>query len=540
MRLKKKRLPVRYTWPLVVLLTIPFVYNSCQGGLLGAKGFQSLQAVSCKAGLENGVVKKLEFNNSAPPDAFLYEKVRLKADLVSANAQTKASGPLTVKAGESLGLLLDNACLQENKERINDTVLSKAALNGNAMIRDLDRQVYEWILDRDYTDSEIESLADQESCVVGVSWNRTYKMQSTFSDPGFAQQTHLTAIHALEGYDRFYGNGSAGGMRLSGNAVILAVIDSGVDWQHPDLQGNMWSSANGIGVDITTVCTGCTTDYNPFDSSDIGHGTHVAGLMAAIANNGIGVVGAMPYRAKIMGIKVFKRESDGSLTTSSQYFYNAIRFAYLNGANVINLSLGAVGAGAATDTLAEAAVNEAVAHGTFVTVVIGNADNGQNGTLIDGTNYSSIPGQYATKAGVIGVGSFDAATGAKSYFSHYSTTYAEIGAPGAISGANGIYSTKPRSLNSYGTLAGTSQAAPLVSAAAGLTIGLIREAYGVAPTPAEVERLLEAGAIKSPQLTSYFKDGNRLDLAALVAKINADYPLTKNGSTTLSSLGCSR
>jgi subtilisin family serine protease len=132
-------------------------------------------------------------------------------------------------------------------------------------------------------------------------------------------------------------------------------------------------------------------------------------------------------------------------------------------------------------------------------------------------------------------------TGEKSYFSHFSPTFAEIAAPGAENGSTGIYSTKPRALSSYGRLAGTSQAGPIVSAAAGLAIGLIRESYGVAPTPAEVERLLLASAIKSPQLTTYFKDGNRLDLQALVQKINQEYPLTATGaSTNVGTLGCAR
>ncbi len=78
--------------------------------------------------------------------------------------------------------------------------------------------------------------------------------------------------------------------------------------------------------------------------------------------------------------------------------------------------------------MAQAAVSEAVAAGSFVTVVMGNADGGSSGQMIDGSTLSSIPGQYSILNGVIGVGSFDASTGNKSLFSHYSTTYAEIGA----------------------------------------------------------------------------------------------------------------
>ncbi len=536
-----KRSSLRYTWPFIVLLTIPFVYNSCQGGLLGNKGFSSAQSASCKAGLEKGVVTKMQYNDDLPPSAFASKKVRLKADLDQNTVQAKASGPLIVAAGKSLGVLLDNTCLQRTKDFLDDTVISKGVLATTPLLSQLDRQAYEWILDRDYSEDEIEDQANREECVIGITWNHSYKIQAAFNDSSLTSQTHMNAIHAFEAYDKFYGDGLSGGMKLSGSSVVLAVVDTGVDWQHPDLQNNMWAHTNGIGIDVTTVCTGCIVDYNPFDVSDIGHGTHVAGLMGAVSNNSQGIVGTMPFRAKIMAIKIFKRETNGDLSTTSQYFYNAVRFAYLNGANVINLSLGAVGAGASTDTLAETALNEAIAHGSFVTVVIGNADNGANGQVIDGTTYSSIPGQFSTKAGVVGVGSFDASTGEKSYFSHYSTTFAEIGAPGAQQGSTGIYSTKPRALSSYGTLAGTSQAGPLVSAAAGLTIGLIRESYGIVPTPAEVERLLLASAVKSPQLTNYFKDGNRLDLLSLVQKINQDYPLTVNGSTTtLSSLGCAR
>lgn len=535
-----KRLSLRFAWPFIVLLTIPFVYNSCQGGLLGGKGFSSASSASCKAGLEKGVVTKMEYNDDLPPAAFASQKVRLKADLDQNTAQAKASGPLVIEAGKSLGVLLNNKCLQENRDRIDRTVISKSVLVAGALLPELDRQAYEWVLDRDYSEDEIQDLADHEECVVGITWNRDYEIQAAFNDTSLTSQTHLSTIHALEAYDKFYGTGN-GGMLTSGTAVVLAVIDTGVDWQHPDLQNNMWAHTNGIGIDITTVCTGCITDYNPFDLSDIGHGTHVAGLMAAVSNNGQGILGTMPFRAKLMAIKIFKRETNGNLKTNSQYFYNAVRFAYLNGANVINLSLGAVGAGASTDTLAQTALQEAVQHGAFVTTVIGNADGGANGQLVDGTTYSSIPGQYSTMAGVVGVGSFDSSSGEKSVFSHFSPTFVEISAPGAEQGMTGIYSTKPRAQSSYGRLAGTSQAGPIVSAAAGLTIGLIREAYGIVPTPAEVERLLLASAVKSPQLTTYFKDGNRLDLLSLVQKINQEYPLTINGnSTTLSSLGCAR
>jgi subtilisin family serine protease len=530
-----KRSASRFALPLVALLPITLIYNSCQGGLLGSKGFSAASSsVNCKPGMENGVAKKMETNNATPPGAFARKKVLLRDDFSENSGLAKTSAPVTVDAGRSLGVILNNSCLQENSDQVAGTLITKAAISTGGLIPGLDRQAYEWILDRDYTDTEIETLADGEPCVEGISWNREYKIQATFNDSGMIYQTHLNSIRAMQSYDSFYNTG--GGMNLTGtlsDAVVVAVVDTGVDWRHPDLEANMWAHQNGVGIDITTVGSQAV-DYNPFDVSTIGHGTHVAGLVAAVSNNRQGIIGTMPFRARIMAIKIFRRESNGELSTTSQFFYNAVKFAYLNKASVINLSLGAIGPGAAADSLAQAGVSEAIANGSFVTVVIGNADGGGNGQVVDGTTFSSIPGQYSTMDGVIGVGSFDSNTGSKSYFSHYSTTYAEIAGPGAEQGTTGIYSTIPTALSSYGRLAGTSQAAPIVSAAAALTVGMIKEAYGVSPTPAEVERLLKASAVKSPSLTTFFKDGNKLDLLNLVQKINQDYPNTRLGGGTAS------
>ncbi len=428
---------------------------------------------------------------------------------------------------------------------MSETVITKAASATAVPIEDMDQQAYLWELDRDYTVQEIEDLAAQEICVTGVSWNHEYKLQAApVNDSGiYDQLSYLNAIRAIEAWDLFYG--SAGGMSLTATPdklVKIAVIDTGVDWSHVDLKSQIWEHSYGKGIDITTYCpSGCVVNYNPNDVSSIGHGTHVAGLIAAAINN-TGTVGVMPYRAQIMAIKMFALDADGALTTNSTHFFNAVRFAYKNNAHVINLSLGSIKNSSATDALAEAAVDEAVANKAVVITVIGNADGSSAGAEVNNVTLSSIPGQYASRAGVIGVGSFDTLTGDKSAFSHYSRTYAEIGAPGAerssIGGVNttGIWSTKP---GGYGRLAGTSQAAPLVAAAAGLVIGMIKDKYNVVPDPAEVENLILSSAVKSPQLSNYFKDGNRLDLVKLAERIRQRYPLTAGSSSTdLSSQGC--
>lgn len=532
-----KRANLRWIFPLVGAISLPFAFNACQGGLLSGKGFSSSNSsASCK--VYNGKVSKTLFNPSEKPSAFAEKKVRLRDDSApsASNIHAKASGELTIDAGSHLGVIMDNACLQARRD-LSGAVISKSIVDSGEVSTLLDHQAYEWVLPQTYSDLQIEQMAENEECVLGVSWNRAYKAQAAFNDSQMFNQDYLTYTHALDSYDYFYNAG--GGMDLNGTPVVVAVLDTGADLSHPDLIGNLWTHSKGIGIDITTLGS-ANVNYQPTDISSIGHGTHVAGMIGAVTNNGSGIIGAMPYRVKVMPIRLFVADAAGNLSTTSQYFYNAMRFAYMNGANVINLSLGSITAGPASDSLALSGVQEAVNAGSTVVVVIGNADSGKNGQEVNGATLSSIPGQFATIPGVIGVGSIDTLSGGKSFFSHYSTTYAEIAAPGAQQNTIGLYSTLPTS--SYGRLAGTSQAAPQVSAAAALTIGIIRDAMGIVPTPAEVERLILTSAIKDPNLVTYFKDGNRLDYLNLVQTINASYPRTSSGAygggSGIASLGC--
>jgi hypothetical protein len=527
-----------------MLISVPFAYNSCQGGFRSSKSksSSSTSSKSCKVMLENGKATKVTFDNDVPPTPFMGQKTALRGDTAEGlQIRSKADGSVTIEAGTELAVILNNQCLQQNHDGLKDTVISKVALAEGALQPELLRQAYLWPLERDYSDTEIEAVAAKEPCVIGVSWNHEYQLQSVlpFNDPNYSNQVHFARVKAEAAYPKFY---SSTAMAESGDAVIIGVMDTGVDWQHPDLQGNFWAHQYGMGIDATTIpAKGAVNppavDYNPYDISPIGHGTHVAGLIAAISGNSVGTVGLMPKRAKIMAIKVFALNASGDNVTSSQWFYNGVQFAYLNKASVLNISLGAIKTQPSSDALAKAGFEEALAHGMTVVTVIGNASSG-NGGLVDGTTLSSIPGQYGVMNGVITVGSIDADTGQKSYFSHYSPVYTEIAAPGAKAGSSGLYSTKPVAMGGYGTLAGTSQAAPLVSAAAGMVVGLIRERCSAAPTPAEVERLLEASANKDASLKTYFKDGNTLDLNRLADKIIADYGMSNGGCNMPADASC--
>lgn len=134
---------------------------------------------------------------------------------------------------------------------------------------------------------------------------------------------------------------------------IVAVLDSGVDLSHPELQGNLWKNEDECGKDpkvdndgnkLAGDCNGwnfteAIDSDNAKDPSDIdGHGTHIAGIIAAL-NNGSGIVGVTP-NALIMPVKVMKDAGSSSDVPSSEAFARGIVYAVDNGADVINMSLG--------------------------------------------------------------------------------------------------------------------------------------------------------------------------------------------------------
>ena len=145
----------------------------------------------------------------------------------------------------------------------------------------------------------------------------------TPNDPEFTKQWAHTQIHSAAAWD--IGTGSAG--------VTIAIIDSGIDLEHPDLLDKIVPGYDFI-----------DDDANPWDT--YGHGTHVAGIAAASTNNGRGIAG-MDWQARIMPVRTLG--TDGSGPTSA--IVNGINWAYQHGAQVLNLSLGGSGYSQTMQTL---------------------------------------------------------------------------------------------------------------------------------------------------------------------------------------------
>jgi len=259
------------------------------------------------------------------------------------------------------------------------------------------------------------------------------------TDPRLAEQWHLAAIQATNAWAYLESQGLPPG---GSPDVVVAVIDSGVDLNHPDLAANLWTGQNGEhGRDVITGSN------NPMD--DNGHGTHVAGIIAATGLNQEGGVG-VAYGVKIMAIKA--AQYSGVLTVSD--IAAAIYYAVDHGADVINMSFG----GYFKSQVEEDAL--AVAFGQAVLVASAGNDGLPNETACQGK-----PAYPAAYNWVLGVMASDETNG-YALFSNFDCTPGnlieyEILAPGVS-----VLSTLPGS--QYAAWSGTSMAAPIVSGIAAL------------------------------------------------------------------------
>jgi subtilisin family serine protease len=268
------------------------------------------------------------------------------------------------------------------------------------------------------------------------------------NDPMLAKQWYIAAIHAFDAWPTWP-------VRPTLGSVKVAIIDSGVDASHPELADRIDASQSFV-----------PDSPNPLKDS-IGHGTFVAGLIAAQVNNGTGIAG-IGFSARLLVAKVVR--SDGTISPEAEA--RAIRWAANNGARVINLSLAALrDPGDPSDEyspLEAAAVQYAVSKGALVVAAVGN---GEGATKLP-WRWASYP---AALPHVLGV-SAAAQDGSIPDFSNGDPLYDDIAAPGM-----GILSTVPRDLSTdrpqcqgYSTCGpddfrhgdGTSFAAAEVSAAA--------------------------------------------------------------------------
>jgi hypothetical protein len=270
---------------------------------------------------------------------------------------------------------------------------------------------------------------------------------ATPNDPWYAQQWALSKIHAAAAWDICRGS----------SEVIVAVIDTGVDYNHPDLQGNLWTNVaerDGLpGVDDDN--NGYVDDvrgYNfvagnndPID--DHGHGTHCAGLIAAVGDNGLDIAGVC-WAARIMPVKILTAAGDGSAADAVP----AIYYAVANGADIISGSWG----GAEVSNALRDAIAYAYDQGVVVVAAAGNA----------GSDTPFYPAAYPE---VISVAATDA-DDHRWYASDYGD-WVDLAAPGRdIVSLRATLPGKTARAGDKSTMSGTSMAAPHVSGTCALLL----------------------------------------------------------------------
>lgn len=271
-------------------------------------------------------------------------------------------------------------------------------------------------------------------------------------------QWYLRSGNLQKSWDLLRTRGIAAG---GDSSVVVAVIDTGVDYTHEDLKDNIWVNTKEIpGNGIDDDGNGYIDDVYGVDletgrdsgMDDNGHGTHVAGIIAA-SNNHIGVVG-LAYNVKLMPIKAGM--ASGFFNQSQ--IAKGILYAYNNGADVINMSFG----GSASTIAVQDALE--TAYTRCVLVAAAGNDGAPNEGLLARPTY---PAALSYVMGVMSVDMRGVESGFTNYdVKKYNSVEYEVYAPGSQ-----ILSTIPG--NRYATWSGTSMAAPYVSAMA----ALLRSAY---------------------------------------------------------------
>jgi serine protease len=280
------------------------------------------------------------------------------------------------------------------------------------------------------------SLRSAGLALISAEWNTTVSLAAT-NDPYDAQMWGLRNTRAEQVW------------ATATSPVTVAVLDTGVA-VHSDLNGQVLAGRSILGGAISTN----VTDVH-------GHGTHVAGTIAAVANNGLGIAGVAP-NAKILPVKVLNDSGTGFLSDVA----SGIVYAADNGARVINLSLGSSSNSSAMQQACDYAASKGV-------VLVAAAGNG--GPTASPNFPAADPNDN-----VIAVAAINSSEAAASF--SQTGSYVDIAAPGV-----GIVSTVPG--NSYSTYQGTSMASPHVAAVAALAIG-----KSPASSAAEIRAAVLAGA----------------------------------------------
>ena len=322
--------------------------------------------------------------------------------------------------------------------------------------------------------------------VQSVGRDSVVSVAQTPNDPRLSELWSLQKIDAAQGWNVTTGTGR----------TVVAVIDTGVDYRHPDLAANIWTNTidpatGGLhGYDFSA------NDTDPMDEN--GHGTHVAGIVGATGNNGVGVTG-IAQRAQIMVLRFMDAAGNGYTSDAVR----AIDYAIRHGAKILNNSWG----GASPDPALAAAIERARAAGVIVVIAAGN-EQANNDTT------ASYPASYAKQSNNVVVVASTDSNDQLSWFSNYGPQSVLIAAPGEsiLSTARG---------GGYITKSGTSMATPVISGALALLWDL-----HPAWTYSQILAKLKISVDPVTRLSGKVASGGRIDLGKLLDASTTVPPVT--------------
>jgi len=288
----------------------------------------------------------------------------------------------------------------------------------------------------------------------------------------------------------------------SSSDVVIVSIDTGIDYRHEDLAANMWvnpgeipddgidNDGNGYVDDLYGIDT-ANGDSDPFD--DNGHGTHTAGTMAAVGNNGIGVTG-IAWNAKLMALKFLSSAGNGSTSDAIAAIQYMTMMKTRYGVNIV-VSNNSWGGGESSEALRDA-IAASIDAGILFVAAAGNLSSNND-------QFPSYPASFDLP-GIVSVAATDHRDVLAS-FSNYGANSVDLAAPGVD-----ILSTTPN--NTYSRFSGTSMAAPHVAGVAALLADV-----NPGLSPRELAEILSEGADRLPQLAGQVKSGGRLNAVGSLA-----------------------
>ena len=372
------------------------------------------------------------------------------------------------------------------------TTYTEAELLAAPALEELDLEVL--------ADEPIEAFEDQH---FGSQWG----LENTGQGSGYLPDADIDVLDAW--------TGSSGGA-----GVIVAVLDTGVDYGHADLATSRWvnaaeNCANGTDDDGNGYVDDCYGwdfvgyDNSPWDGNNHFHGTHVAGIIGARRDT-VGIAGVAPD-VTIMDLRVL--DTRGSGYTSG--FAQAIRYAVDNGAHIINMSLGSQpGTSRSGFGSVEQAVQYAQSRGVLIVAAAGNSN-------VDIDTATVWPASYAPLYdNVMTVASTDYAD-QRSSFSNYGVASVTIGAPGSQ-----ILSTVPG--GGWSNASGTSMAAPMAAGAAALLLG---ELPGTAPDETIARLVTVADPLQS--LSGKLVNPARINVGSLYEALGSPVRVQASGLSGL-------